>query len=54
MIFVVVIPLVSVLQAIIAALIALELSMKDGEHILEVTKTRVDLVARYQGKNFIE
>ena len=37
-------------EAVIGALVALGLSKADGDHVLELTKTKVDRIRRYRGK----
>ncbi len=37
-------------EAVVAALMILGLSKRDGEHILDVAATKIDLVSRFQGK----
>jgi DTW domain-containing protein YfiP len=37
-------------EAVVGALVALGLSKTDGEHVLELTKTKVDRIRRYRGK----
>jgi DTW domain-containing protein YfiP len=36
-------------EAVVAALVALGLSKTDGDHVLELTKTKVDRIRRYRG-----
>jgi hypothetical protein len=37
-------------EAVVGALVALGLSKTDGDHVLELTKTKVDRIRRYRGK----
>jgi hypothetical protein len=37
-------------EAVVGALVALGLSKTDGDHVLELTKTKLDRIRRYRGK----